>query len=644
VRRRERLLRAAGADDLAAYRRAVAEPLPRLVVVIDEFASLAKELPEFLGALVSIAQRGRSLGIHLVLATQRPAGVVTDDIRANTNLRIALRLQDRTDAHDVVGDALPARFPPATAGRAALRLGPDELIVFQVADSSSSVRPVSTRLTVERVDTGASDASVSTQGLDRPTALEQLVDAICSAATMVGTATPHRPWIDALPAVVHPRDLGGDDAAVGLLDEPAEQRRRPLRWEPQEGTLVLVGAVGSGTTTAAATVAARCAARVDPARVHLYVIDAQGAAVWGEFEASAHCGAVVRLAETERVNRLLAQLADELDRRSSGASGEPMVVVVIDGYAALRDAVGDVTHGEAARRLDRLLRDGPVVGMVAVVTTDGMSSAGLAVPRAATWRFEGGTSGRMRVVESGLEGQIVFDLDVVRALAPSDAAEPVRLCAGRPAPVLVLPEIVEPDEFDARPDVSPSEWSDGRPVGLPIGLGADDLEPAWLRVPVGDHVFVGGAALTGRSTALRQVEFAWRRARPDGTVIHVDRRRPVDGDLTAGDDRGSILVVVDDAERVDDPGGTLARLLTQPRVTFAIAARLEAVRVAYGHWTREVARSRCGLIMTSKGEVDGELLGATLPRRSMIPPRPGLAWIIDHDGQRLVQVAARMPP
>jgi len=48
--------------------------------------------------------------------------------------------------------------------------------------------------------------------------------------------------------------------------------------------------------------------------------------------------------------------------------------------------------------------------------------------------------------------------------------------------------------------------------------------------------------------------------------------------------------------------------------------------------------------MTSMGEIDGELLGATLPRRSMIPPRPGLAWIIDHDGQRLVQVAARMRP
>ena len=68
--------------------------MPRLVVVIDEFAALAAELPTFLGKLVGLAQRGRSLGVHLVLATQRPAGVVDDDIRANTNLRLALRLHD----------------------------------------------------------------------------------------------------------------------------------------------------------------------------------------------------------------------------------------------------------------------------------------------------------------------------------------------------------------------------------------------------------------------------------------------------------------------------------------------------------------------------------------------------------------------
>jgi S-DNA-T family DNA segregation ATPase FtsK/SpoIIIE len=446
---------------------------------------------------------------------------------------------------------------------------------------------------------------------------------------------------------------------VGLLDDPAGQCRRPLRWRPDDGTLLLVGAVGSGTTTAASAVVAQCARMADPDALHLYVIDAHGAAAWTAFEASAHCGAVVRVTETERVSRLLARLAEELDRRSGGASCEPVIVVVIDGYSALRDSVGDVAHGEAARRLDRLLRDGPVVGMVAVVTTDGASSAGLAVPRAATWRFDAGVPGRMRAVESGLEGQVVFDPDAGRSLPRAGRAPRTGPCAGRAAPVLVLPDVVDPDEFDARVAVCASEGAQGRPVELPIGLGADDLEPSWLRVPVGDHVFIGGAARTGRSTALRQVAYAWRRAHPGGAVVRVGRHRPLDIDAAALDDPGigepgdddprigglgSVLVVVDDAERVDDPDGALTRLLARPRVTFAVAARLEAVRVAYGHWTREVARGRCGLIMTSMGEVDGELLGATLPRRSMIPPRPGLAWIIDHDGQRLVQVAARMLP
>ncbi len=134
-----------GASDLTDYRARQATPdggtppIARLVVVIDEFAALAKELPDFLKALVGIAQRGRSLGVHLLLATQRPAGVVNDDIRANTNLRLALRLHDKPDAVDVVGDELPAKFPRGVPGRSALRLGPDELVVFQAARCTGPV-------------------------------------------------------------------------------------------------------------------------------------------------------------------------------------------------------------------------------------------------------------------------------------------------------------------------------------------------------------------------------------------------------------------------------------------------------------------------------------------------------------------------
>ena len=137
LRHRERTLRAAGVDDLAAYRRL--DPpvaLPRLVVVVDEFATLAAELPDFVDALVGIAQRGRSLGVHLVLATQRPSGAVSENIRANTNLRIALRMQDASDSRDVIDRPDAAAIGRNQPGRALARLGPGELLGLQVALST----------------------------------------------------------------------------------------------------------------------------------------------------------------------------------------------------------------------------------------------------------------------------------------------------------------------------------------------------------------------------------------------------------------------------------------------------------------------------------------------------------------------------
>jgi S-DNA-T family DNA segregation ATPase FtsK/SpoIIIE len=105
--------------------------LPRLVIVIDEFASMVRDLPDFVTGLVNIAQRGRSLGIHLILATQRPSGVVSADIRANTNLRIALRVTDPGESADVVDSPDAASIGKGTPGRGYVRLGHASLIPFQ---------------------------------------------------------------------------------------------------------------------------------------------------------------------------------------------------------------------------------------------------------------------------------------------------------------------------------------------------------------------------------------------------------------------------------------------------------------------------------------------------------------------------------
>ena len=124
LRRREHLFASCGAADLTSYRAAAcAQSVARLVIVVDEFATLADELGDFVSSLVSIARRGRSLGLHLVLATQRPSGVVSPEIRANTALRICLRVTSTAESIDVVDTAAAAAIAPSTPGRAILRTG-----------------------------------------------------------------------------------------------------------------------------------------------------------------------------------------------------------------------------------------------------------------------------------------------------------------------------------------------------------------------------------------------------------------------------------------------------------------------------------------------------------------------------------------
>jgi DNA segregation ATPase FtsK/SpoIIIE, S-DNA-T family len=674
--RREQAFRAAGVGDLGAYRtQPDLEPIPRLVVVIDEFATLAHDLPEFLTALVAIAQRGRSLGIHLVLATQRPSGVIDDDIRTNTNLRLALRVTDRADACDVVSDEQPARFSRAHPGRAAIRLGPDELIVFQTAHSSGPVVTADRRLRVTTMaDTGGPSGAHRSDAAAGTTELAAAVATIRQATTALAIDPPRRPWLDPLPTVLVAHDLAvnlaGDRAhsaeaaemladVVGLVDDPARQARLPLRWDRAAGNLMLVGALGTGLSSTVMHLAAAIGRTATAQRCHLYVIDGLGNPALDAIGMMAHCGAVVRVGEHERIDRLLRRLDAEIDRRQIGrGDGDAAeVVLFVDGLSELRRSLEPIERLASLAMLDRVLDAGPAVGVVSCVTTDG-SSAGANAPVAERWVFRTDDPsaarafgrrgavvdvehpGRLRIASSGLHAQVVSAACVG---TPSPCREP----GVGPPDVTVLPIEVDPSTLPHSTVVTTSGRSIRR---LVFGLGGDDLEPAALVLADGDHVFIGGASRTGKTCTLERLAVAWAHIGGADSVVHWSNDdaaalRALHDRLAAGAGR-STLLVVDDADRVIDADGLMAGILAggTPGVTIAAAARVDAVRSAYGHWTRDVTRSRCGLIMTSVGEVDGDLLGVTLPRRAAIPPRPGLAWMIDATGHRLVQVAGRLRP
>jgi len=127
----------------------------------------------------------------------------------------------------------------------------------------------------------------------------------------------------------------GRPGAVGLVDDPGEQRRLPLEWTPAAGNLLIVGAVGSGTTTTLRSVLLAACAAAPPAELHVVVIDARGDPRLDALGVLDHCAGVVRPHERERLSRLVRRLDAELDaRRAVGSAGRPVVVLAIDGLPA----------------------------------------------------------------------------------------------------------------------------------------------------------------------------------------------------------------------------------------------------------------------------------------------------------------------
>jgi S-DNA-T family DNA segregation ATPase FtsK/SpoIIIE len=677
LRRREQLLREVGVNDLGAYR-ATGErpPLARLVVVVDEFATLAADLPEFMAALVGVAQRGRSLGVHLVLATQRPAGAVSDDIRANTNVRIALRVVDTADSVDVIGDPRAAGLPRRRPGRALVRLGPGELTPVQIAS-----------VTTPRVDTSSGGPAVTARDIgdravlprlvtaDSPTALDALVCAAHAASAHRPYAQPEPPWLPPLPKTVSLESLPPD--ASGLVDDPDHQRQEPWRWDPSTGHLLCVGALGAGTTSALAAVTLAATRASSPAQLHVYV--AHGGSALAGLEALPHVGACIGPADEERQARLLRFLGTAMAARASSATpvgsgggdrraGPPTMLVVVDQLAAWRTSVAERLGPDLADLLDRILIDGPAVGVIMAGGLDRPSALPLAVCGAVgeplVFRLAdpsdslsqglrpsaiaGLPPGRAVLVRSGLSVQLAHVPDIER-----EVARMAKNSSASTVPrILTLPTEIPADDL---PPPAPRTGG-GPPWTVPIGLADDTLSPLSMSLHPGDHVLVAGPARSGKSTALALLAHQLRRAAPHAWIIGVaPRPSPLDacqsldvvhrtadhaGNCCRSTDGRPIVLLVDDAELVDDTEQLIVGLLGRADPPLVIAAgRIDAVRAAYGHWTQAVRRQRRGVLLCPQGDLDGDVVGAMLPRRQATRAAPGRGYLVMDGGCSLVQLA-----
>lgn len=566
LHRREHQLKGANAKDIEEYLERMApgdDPMPRLLIVIDEFAAMVTELPDFVTGIVDIARRGRSLGVHLILATQRPAGVVTNDIKANTNLRIALRVTDAGDSTDVIEAPEAAYISKSTPGRGYARLGHSSLIPFQTSRvggrppgavaADIDVQPVVWRDLGRPVHTGPGGAE---DDVMVPTDLATLVQALRGAAKVAGVKTPPSPWLPPLPPVVTLAELderreawsgvGGSLPPIpfGLADVPHEQTRAVASYDLESaGHLAFIGAPRSGRSAALRALAGSIGRLIDARDVHLYGVDCGNNALLPLVRLP-HTGAVVARDQVDRLTRLTSRLqgiiglrqqemaaqgfADiaEQRRRSAPDDRLPYLVVLLDRWEGFVAAFENVDGGRLVDAWMQILQEGAGAGVKVIMSADRSALIGristlmedrlmlrmtdpsdfMMIGMSARELPESLSAGR------GFRSQGLLETQVALLTADEDGTAQVAALheiADRAKPIADLPFTLRPFRVDALPAsidadaalaLGPREL---RPTEVLVGVGGDTLGfRAFDAYEHGPGITIAGPPRSGRSTTL----------------------------------------------------------------------------------------------------------------------------------------------
>ena len=692
LRHRERRFREVGAHDLHAYR-AAGQVMPRLVVVVDEFATLAAERPDFLGALVDIAQRGRSLGIHLVLATQRPAGVLDGKIRANTNLRISLRVQDENDALDVVGVTAPAHLGRRDVGRGYVRLAASEVVAFQSAWSGG--RSSSTGLEGAEPFTllGAAPtpiAPATSDDPDTPVDLERMVAAIADAHDRAGHANPRRPWLPALPTtlpfpadeaaepelVTSGRDasdrLAGDATGVviGLRDLPHEQRRDVLRFDPALGHAFIYGVDPATTAATLATIGLRLATAHTADELHLYVVDDASRRL-AALDRLPHTGAVVAADDEDMVRRLVDLLGRRLHERRAAPGPHPRIVLLAEGLGGWFEQATESGRADVIAPVQQLLRDGPALGLTVVGSARHDRAIPMRILNQVQTKFVHRLADPAGLATFGLRprelplliehqvidaatadvGTMISVPDLPRAVAAITAATPPPV--RDPDRIRVLGATVTLDDLETSPRL------DGRRVVCPVGLSPDDVSTVELAID--PMAVVVGAPGSGRTSTLGLLldRLAVAGVDPTACLVVADEDSPLVGlarqrfgnDVvtvvapdadpeTLGEGAGRVIVV-DDVDRVGPKLGAAIAAVAAESASgcFVLAAgRAEDLNSVMA-WTKVFRTARAAGVLLQPQPSDGDVFRVILPFRTPQVFPAGRAAVLRSGVVRMCQLA-----
>lgn len=655
LKRRQRVLRQArestgeAAMDiyryLSLYRQGIVdEPLPHLVIVADEFAELKQQRPEFMDELMSAARIGRSLGVHLILATQKPTGVVNEQIWSNSRFKVSLKVSERADSREMVRRDDAAHF--SRPGEFCLLVGYDEYFVHgQAAYAGCDYVPREQfeprrELAVEALGSEGEvimRAEASRRGRGDRSELDAVLAEISVSAESLGQRAQTL-WLDPLPACVtlgeteriaNERSVAEVPCVVGLLDDPDDRRQDPYVLDlVKTGNVMLYGAQGSGVERVLRAMLVSMAPVGFGRESWVYAVDL-GTGLLPGLAALPNVGGVLRVFEEDGIDRLLRMLERRLEGAETAETHDGVhVVLAVANLGALLELRQDYLD-----RLVKVTRDGAHCGIHVFATVERAH----AVPLRLQANFDvnlafrlndemeysalvGGTQnlGVPRHPSRGLVrlgGRVLSFQGVSLAEEPDDEPKEIArradaargLMRGVPERVPMLPANVWPESVR-------ESCAFG---GIPVGFDKLDARPCVIDATRGTHVLVLGNDADAVRTYLRGVFeavegqgtlFVDTRGSlglptcPDRLMTSVSQVMRVLGRVERGESTAPSMVFCDVVGLLEDLGdegsGLFARCITgtgrNACPTFVLAAEHWQVCNRYDEWFRVVCGQGTG--------------------------------------------------
>ena len=383
------------------YRKGLVEkPISHLFIISDEFAELKDQQPAFMDQLISTARIGRSLGVHLILATQKPAGVVNDQIWSNSRFRVCLKVQDKSDSMDMikVPDAAELKNP----GRFYLQVGYNELFALgQAAWAGAQYYPQEKRKkkvdkaidiidnvgnNIKSLDNGENEVKVQSKGEEVTNIVKYIVDEAAKEKVVIDKL-----WLDRIPDVIYVDELRKKygykiekfniNPIYGEYDDPDNQKQGLLTLPLSTGgNTIIFGAAGSGKEMALSSIIYSSITTHTEKELNYYILDF-GAETLTMFKNAPQVGEVLLSSEAEKINNLFKMLNDTLEERKKmfvdyngsydfyvkhGGKEIPMIVVIINNIEAFIE-----TYPDYEETLGQLTRDSLKYGIVFIFSTNG---------------------------------------------------------------------------------------------------------------------------------------------------------------------------------------------------------------------------------------------------------------------------------